>query len=501
MSALLLAGARAAPPDQAPQSEAIKTFLDGNYKAAIPMLQAAANTSPNDPNLHAALLSALVYEGRVEDASDQAADDEQHFPTSADVITARGEYAFYMADFGTAETLFKQALKIDPDNARAYYGLSRIALAASNFRTGRMLGLVAHQKDSADALITKYFISFMPREKRGPALAEFRQAHPWFYEDAPMYENTESEVSHELNGRKAFELDGEKREVTLKLISIMRTATALQGVGLEFQIEDARPIRLLLDTGASGIMLNQRAVDKAGLDHLGSFKTWGVGDQGKRGAFAAVAEYCQIAELKYKTCILRGGEGKRAIVQDEDGLIGLDFFSGYLIDIDFHKMQLHLKPLPERPFNAQGYDREIPPDEKDFTPVLRFGSHLFIDTNLNGKIWGLFLLDTGASVSNVDSTFAKLSTKLYGNPYLRIHGISGDVKDVFQADKAVLRFAHYQQDNLGLIAFNLNNQPEHEEFRMSGILGFPVLSLFRMSFDYRNGLVRFEYIYGEKKHK
>ena len=76
---------------------------------------------------------------------------------------------------------------------------------------------------------------------------------------------------------------------------------------------------------------------------------------------------------------------------------------------------------------------------------------------------------------------------------MHVHGISGSVKDVFEADKAELRFAHFQQSNLGLIAFNLNNTPVHQDFRMAGILGIPVLSMFRLTIDYRNGLVNFDY--------
>jgi hypothetical protein len=78
---------------------------------------------------------------------------------------------------------------------------------------------------------------------------------------------------------------------------------------------------------------------------------------------------------------------------------------------------------------------------------------------------------------------------------MHVKGISGEVKDVFEADKAVIDFAGYRQKNIGLMAFNLNNSPEHEEVRMSGVLGFPVLALFRLTIDYRNGLVKFDYIY------
>jgi tetratricopeptide (TPR) repeat protein len=477
----------------------LPAWREGNCKQAIPLLQAAAASAPADASLHAALLSALVYEGRVDDASGADQADAQAFPDSPEVTAARGEYAYYLGDMTEAQILFKAALKLKETTPRAYYGLSRVYRAASLYRTARLLLLRAHEIDPDDALITSVWMTHLSPEKSRELFPPFVAAHPWFYKYANAAQATQSDVKHELNGRRIFELDGEPRETTLHLISIVHDPTHVQGVGLEFKIEDRPPLRLLLDTGASGILISQRAVDKAGLNHLGSVQTWGIGDDGKRNAFAALSETCQIGGLKYKNCLMRATEGKHNIAGDADGLIGADFFSAFLIYIDFQRHQLHLTPQPPLTPNPQGYDRVIPPEEKDFTPVFRAGDHLFIQTKLNGKSSGLFLLDTGASVSNVDSTFARLSTKIYGNSRMHIRGISGEVKNVFEADKAVLQFAHYQQENLGLIVFDLNNRPDHEEFRIAGILGIPVLALFHLTLDYRNGLVKFEYIMGEKK--
>jgi predicted aspartyl protease len=330
--------------------------------------------------------------------------------------------------------------------------------------------------------------------KREELEGPFRAAHPWFYSHFQREEETSSAVKGELNGRKVFELEGGRQETTLPLVLLTDGPSRVRGVGLDVSIQGSRSLRLLLDTGASGILIKQSAVDKAGLNHLGSFEARGIGDKGARNAFVAVAEACKIGILSYRTCVFQALEGKGRVAGDEDGLIGADFFYDYLIHIDFQKRKLHLTPLPERPANPQGYDRVIAPDEAEFTPVLRFGDHLFVLTKVNGKNWGLFLLDTGASISNVDSTFARLSTKIYGSDYIRVTGVSGSVNKVFEADKAELQFGHFRQRNLGLVAFNLNNSPEHQDFRMAGILGIPVLAMFRLTIDYRNGLVNFDYV-------
>lgn len=474
-------------------NDGISAYKSGDYKTAIPLLQTSAVKNPHDPQLAAALLSALVYEGRVDEVSDAAETDAAAFPNSPEVLAARGEYAYYMSDLGEAEKLFVAALKLKEETPRAYYGLYRIYHAASLYRAARLKCFRAHELDPDDALITLSFIRYLSPEKRAEMEGTFRQEHPWFYKYYERNQETHYEVRTEMSGRKAFELEGARQETTLPLV-ILRDPNRVRGVGLEVSIQGARPLRLLFDTGASGLLITQSTVDKLGLNHLGSFEIRGVGDKGARSSFAAVAETCSIGSLKYKGCIFSALEGKGRVAGDEDGLIGADFFSDYLIHIDFQKRQLHLTPLPDRPPNPQGYDRAVGPDEAEFTPIFRYGPHLYVLTKVNDKSWGLFLLDTGSSFCNLDSTFARLSTKVRGTDYMQVRGVSGTVKNVFEADKAELQFGHFRQRNLGLIAFDLNNSPEHQEFRMAGVLGLPILSMFRLTLDYRNGLVNFDYV-------
>src|SRR5581483_11047677 len=117
-----------------------------------------------------------------------------------------------------------------------------------------------------------------------------------------------------------------------------------------------------------------------------------------------------------------------------------------------------------------------------------------VSTIVNRKSTGLFLLDTGSEVSNIDSTFARLSTKISGADGIRVQGISGKVQRVYEARTGELQFGHFRQDNIGLLAFDLNNAPEPRQVRMSGILGLAVLQMFRLTIDYRNGLVNFDYV-------
>ena len=475
------------------QNSALETYKAANYAAAIPLLKSATAASPGDAILQAALLSSLVQEDRIDEASDLDEHDAVAFATSPEVTAARGELAFHLGDMGQAERLLKSAIKLKEDNARAVFGLSQLYQSASLYRTARLLCLRAHEIDPEDALITRRWLLYAAPAKRKELLGPFAAAHPWLFKHYEESQSTAAAVGAVADPKRLFEVEGGAQEATLHFVLLMRDAQHARGVGLEMRINNSRPLRLLFDTGASGILVKQSAIDRNGLQHLGSGQTWGLGDKGTRNTFAAVSETCQIATLKFKSCLIRALEGKKSVAGDEDGLIGADFFSDYLVDIDFEKRLLHLKPLPPREPDPQGYNRVISPDEAGFTPVFRFAHHLYVLTKVNNKCSGLFLLDTGSSMSAIDSTFARLSTKIHGNEYMQVHGISGSVGSVFEADKAELQFARFRQSNLGLTSFNLNNAPEPPTVRMAGILGIPVLAMFHLTIDYRNGLVNFDY--------
>ena len=73
--------------------DAIAAYKGADYNRAIPLLQTAVAASPQDAVLNAALLSALVYEGRLDDASELADNAAAAFPQSPEVTAARGEEA------------------------------------------------------------------------------------------------------------------------------------------------------------------------------------------------------------------------------------------------------------------------------------------------------------------------------------------------------------------------------------------------------------------------
>ncbi len=487
--ALLVPAAGMVSVGRADEPSAEGLYLSGHFKEAISLLRASIAAKPDDPVPAAHLLTSLVNEGVLSDAEDLADQLTQKFPDSSDVLAARGDLAFYRGDMGQAQKLYVQALKIREANAHAYFGIYRLYRSASMYATARRSLLRAYDIDPREWPIAASWFSLLTPQRRKELADQFKSSFENLDGDDQMAQEFGMALAKELNGRKTFEPAAPPAETTLKL-TILGDPRMTQGVALDVSFNGGKPLKLEFDSGASGLTISEHAAEKAGLKLVGQSEVFGIGEKGAKVIKGAFADSCKIGPLEYKTCFVHAIEGKSVI--NQDGLIGANFFAQYLVTVDFQKLTVHLKPLPERLPQPQGYDRTIPEDEKDFTPVFRFGHSLMIPTTVNAKAVGLFLIDTGSSNSLIDSTFALESTKISRNDRMHVNGISGASTNVFEADKAEIQFANFRQRNLGMVVVDLNNSGKRQAVRMSGILGLPVLSMFRLSLDYRNGLVKFD---------
>jgi len=76
---------------------------------------------------------------------------------------------------------------------------------------------------------------------------------------------------------------------------------------------------------------------------------------------------------------------------------------------------------------------------------------------------------------------------------VRISGVNGAVSDVFETGSLFLEFAGFRQSSPGITAFDMWEHSRNLGTEVSGLLGLPVLGLFTLTLDYRDGLVNFDY--------
>ncbi len=498
-----------APPSEKPtpaslNQSALVAWRDYDDASAERLYRQALGIDPASADANAGLVRCLLDEKKRAAARSALEAAMRAAPDSAPVLAAAGDFDFHEGDLDKAEASYKRALQIDPSQARGWFGLAKIAYLNSMHRTAEHELNRAHELDSADPEIYDWWAMRLPRKQRRQALEYMVDHHG--HMDAERLNNLQSRLAWlmVLGDGVAWKLVTPVESAKLKLnhvVTSMRPDNALglaplrsTATTLRVRINDKKTVNLLVDTGANGIMLQRGAASKAAVKQIYDIATKGIGDEQAAAGYLGWANSISIGPLQFQNVPMTVVD--QQFPQDIDGLIGLNVFDRFLVSLDIQGGTIDLAPLPDLPDSYKdpdgSWDRYVAPEMKNYDPVLHLSAHLLVPTRVDGGSPGLFFLDTGAFDSQVDANDVARD-KLTPAPNLAVRGISGRVNDVYVANNVRLEFGHFAQENTHIVAINMDKLSESEGIGLRGILGFPLLSQFRISIDYRDGLVYFDY--------
>jgi len=290
----------------------------------------------------------------------------------------------------------------------------------------------------------------------------------------------------------------------INLVPLLIDAKHLRGYGLTVKVNDISS-KLLVDTGASGILINSKIAEKAGVTKIADQHIGGIGDRGASTGYVGFAKKLQVGNLVFEDCYVDVVDKKSSL--DTDGLVGTDVFADFLVDLDFPNIKLRLSelpPFPDQPGATPGlqlsqsggktlHNRWIPPQFASYEKVYRFGHMLLIPGFINDSPPKLFLVDTGAWDNTLTPGGAKGVTKLHSDSDTIVKGLSGKVEKVYSTGDVTLVFGHFRQQRSDMVAFDLSHISNHLGTEISGSLGFAMLYLLDIKIDYRDHLVDFSY--------
>jgi len=408
-------------------------------------------------------------------------------PDSAAAHEFAGEVLFRRGDFARADAEFKNAIELNRQLARAWWGLGRVAECAAMNKTAAEDYKRAYELDPKDPGILATWIPRLQGRNRDSALEAYAARVGATPESNALRQRIE--LAKALDGRRVMTLASPYHPYELPLLRFEDGATHIRTYGVEVLVND-NPVKLVLDTGATGIVMSRPAAERTGLVRLSDATLRGIGDDAKvTGGYGALAERFRIGDVEYRNAVINVAE--RSMAGIEDGLIGSNVFSEFLITIDFARGRLGLEPLPDyRPGNEL-QDRVEIPAMRDAARVFRFGHILLVPARVNSRE-GLFVLDTGAARTMMSYDLAAEASKLDRDEHTALRGLSGKVGDVYQTGTVVLEFAGFAQKNLAMTAIDTWELSHRLGTEISGFLGLPVLDLFTLTIDYRDGLVKFE---------
>jgi tetratricopeptide (TPR) repeat protein len=411
-------------------------------------------------------------------------------PGAAGVQELLGELHFRQGDVAGAEADFRAALERDASLARAWWGLGRVQDGQSLHYSAELSTRKANDLDPSDPDVVYAYAQLLKPRERVEALRRYLRlaanyAERWRLDDV----RRELAFDEQVGDRALRRLASGYESAAIPLLAVP-SLEGVRGWAMLATVNGGKPIKLLVDTGASGIILRAKAAKKSGIRKLADTVIRGVGDEGDRAGYSGVADGVRIGQVTFEDYPLDVADTKA--FYDEDGLIGTDVFADFLVTLDFRKRELRLDPLPGgRPEAGRRYDRVSSGAMGGFTPVLRMNHCLLIGTTVNDAKQALFLLDTGAAVPIVSKSLEGPAKRGVREP-VRVRGASGNVGEVSAARELQLQFAGIRQRQENAIVLDLRNLSKLVGVEVSGLLAWPSLRGFRVTLDYRDGLVRFE---------
>ncbi len=269
------------------------------------------------------------------------------------------------------------------------------------------------------------------------------------------------------------------RSYTLTLSSFVPAPGKTMGVFLKVGINGGRPLRLLLDSGAEHIVMSAGAARALSLSREARLSLIGFGEPA-RGGFLAIARTVDIGPLSFRNCPVDVVDHR--VVGGADGVLPLALFSDFLVRLDFPGRVLELTP----------YDQASEPHER-FTRALVVKAVLFLRTVLDGPHSGYFLLDTGAAHNALTPTTAKeLGGPGIGSVMRSVQG-AGGASEVPQMKSAVhFRTAGQEITSDDVVLVDLDTFSRYNGVEVAGLLGYPALSRYVLTVNYRDSLVRIQ---------
>jgi tetratricopeptide (TPR) repeat protein len=477
------------PPVAQPMlADAKAQFFSRRFPAAEAILRQMIQSEPSSVSARYWLVRTLIENNQPRQALEEAELAEAECPGKALSHVAFGDACFRLADFDRALTAYQEAVTLNPKEPRAQLGLGRVLLSDFRFRSAKEHFQTALKLDPEDPDIALALSSVMTRSPQQLRLEE-QYAEGATYRDPEELAGTRALISlfKLKGGKRPFVADNPPEALSVSLEGAPPRNLRPTAFVLRVFINGGEPQRLLIDTGAHGILISQKTAEAASIERLVPYRLAGLGDAGRLAASLGWADSVSIGgKLVLRGCPVIISE--KSISRMWDGIIGPDVLRDFLITLDFPNNLLRIEKRPGSPaYDDFSWDR---PAEgyPEMTPVRLIESKLLVKTEANGKGERYFVLDTGAGQTLIDRGLGEAVSKLRSSRR-RVGGISGQVQEVLRSEEMLLRFAGIEYRG-SLAAVDLRGLSYSLGVEIGGLVGCNILRDGGLSIDYRNGFIK-----------
>lgn len=267
-----------------------------------------------------------------------------------------------------------------------------------------------------------------------------------------------------LGDRKTWVPVRRPERSTIPLQTIPGSPGKPAGYVVEATLARGKRIRLLLDTGSSGLFVVERAVKKAGIEFLADETVFAGGEGGRTASKRGILAEFALGELAFKDALVTTTTKDLEATGRFHGVLGLSIVDGYRVTLDLAKGRLVLEPPTQS---------DAPPHR---TPYWLVSGQLLVEGEADSGHRGLFLLDTGAQRTMLGDTFAASvpGISIGGEASVRSYG--GAVAGVRVARGAKLKVLDLVSSGTTIHVADLTQRSRLGEVEVSGFVGLDLLA-------------------------
>ena len=394
------------------------------------------------------------------------------------LLTVSGEIHFRRANFEEATQAYQAAIALNPDNARAWWGLGRIEQVHFRQRRARDLFAKAFSLNHRDTDIILSYTEFVSdAASKSILLDNVARLASFDRPEQAAHAAARLEIQQRLQGRTPGRLASPYVGYRLALGGFRPSGTALAGMLVTARINGGRPLRLVLDTGARGIVIDWDAARKLDLETITAARLTGFGDAGKGESQVALARSVTFGDLAFEDCLVEVAGQK--LTAGADGIVGADVFEGFRIGVDGTAGVLQLTPFDDSPRDGS----------RALVEALGIGKLLLVKARVPGGKEGLFLVDTGAAFTTVSRRY--LPTVREAGNSVDMQGAQGPVGGAFRAGPLSFDVGGLILADAAPLVMDLRAISEAQGVEIAGILGYSTLGRSPFTIDLRHGLLEF----------
>lgn len=429
---------------------------------------------------HAQQIRRLIDQGRWEEALAAADLHAPDHPHSIDVATALAHALFRSGKPGKAEEMLVRLLEAYPNDPPpgALVLLGRVRHAQGRAADGDGLMNLAVELAPEDPGVLFWAAGAAPtrvgtidRIKRYLALAED--------EDPDRIASARGKL------RLLLALRDEplwvRTAVPERFTAPLRVVREASGRALGYVI-DARVarsnVKLLLDTGSSGVYLVERVAAKARFRHLADETAFGGGGDQRHRSRTGIVPRFSIAGLTFANALVTATPEEIDPFARYDGVVGLSVFEGYRVVLDLRRERMLLTRGKEDPGRSEG------------EPYWDVSGQLLVRASASGAADGLFILDTGAPTSVASLALAGRSSTARLDGEMTVRGYGGTRKGSRRVQGLRLRFQG-RETEVAVPAIDLSLRSRLAGVEISGLLGLDLLEGRSIEFTTTKRRVRF----------